>query len=386
MKKVVSIFITIIILLLAAGCYLFWYNMPINKINRAFEKEDYKEVTTLYSDLVKDEDMQSVKERLSSIASDYYESYIDHDISYKEAVKYFDLVTKKVLKKDKDVLGLLDNIKEIESSRDDYNEGMNLMEDKFYLEAIEHFTMVSKIDKENYKAAKKNIDSCIEAYCLDTIAMAEELMAECDYDGAYNVVIYAYNIFPEEQMLGEMLDVIKEYLEVDMSSSYYATYDLGDMIAAELGLYGYDVYFPAKLVFEFSDDHLRIYVDADSIESALDAMTADEESMKAVYALAEEYGIKKKEADLLISLTYGGSYTKFILDNYGPEIEEALADFTHDVSCKADSNYIYIGDAKKGDDYLTYTDSGSYMTLDSYNGKDGVLGLLVYPLTLYEAR
>ena len=141
-----------------------------------------------------------------------------------------------------------------------------------------------------------------------------------------------------------------------------------------------EVYLPAVLVLELSDDKLKIYVDPDSIESALNALTANEESMEAVYSLADEYGINKKEADILIALTYGGSYAKFIMDNFGGEIQDALDDFTHEVKCHADNNYIYIGTTDKNDNnYLTYSDNGTSIKLESYKGNDSILSLLPYP-------
>lgn len=383
-KKSKKFILAIVAVLLIIGAailgFVLWYNLPINKINRAFEEGDIKEVVRLFPELTKDEDIDSVSARLRDMAGNYYDDYLDGDMSYDDTMAFFKLVSRKVLKKDKQVTKLINNINEIEQSRTDFNEALILMKDEDYLGAISLFNQVSKLDKANYKKAAAKIEECKTAYCENAIEAADELIESGDYEGALEVVQEALEILPDDEaLLGKLAEIMSQ-LDVDLAGKYTSTIDLGDLIAGELGLTGYNVYFPAVLVLELSDDKLKIYVDPDSIESALNALTANEESMEAVYSLADEYGINKKEADILIALTYGGSYAKFIMDNFGGEIQDALDDFTHEVKCHADSNYIYIGTTDKNDNnYLTYSDNGTSIKLESYKGSDSILSLLPYP-------
>lgn len=384
--KIILIFIPILLILGAVLGYYIWYNMPINKIERAFEEGNIKEVVSLYSELTNDEDMKSVQIRLKDMASDYYDGYLDDEISYDEVVEYLELVTKKVLKKDKDTKSYIENIAIIKASRDSFDIGLNLMNEGSYLEAIVSFGKVSDLEKRKYKEAKSFIEECTTLYCEGVVDRANELIASEEYEDALSLVQEALSHFEDSELLSDKLEEILTYLDVDLAGKYTVTYDLGDMIVGELGMTGYDVYFPATIIFELGDDKLAIYVDSNSIESALNALTADSESMKAVYALAEDYGIGSKEADMLIAFTYGGSYTKFILDNFGGEIEDALAEFSHEVKCSIDNKKIYIGTTDKNDNsYLTYTDGGSYIIIESYTGNDAILGGLTYPLKLVKS-
>lgn len=383
-KKSKKIILAIVAALLILGAvilgFIIWYNLPINKINRAFEEGDIKEVVRLFPELTKDEDIDSVSARLKDMAGDYYDDYLDGDMSYDDTMAYFKLVSRKVLKKDKQVTKLINNIDEIEQSRTDFNEALSLMDDEDYLGAISLFNQVSKLDKGNYKKAATKIEECKTAYCEVVSEAADEQIEKGDYEGALLVIQEAIAILPDEEALTGKLTEIMAYMEVDISGTYTASIDLGDMIAGELGLTGYNVYFPAVLVLELSDDKLKIYVDSNSIESGLDALTSDSDSMEAVYSLAGDYGINKKEADLLIAFTYGGSYTKFIMDNFGGEIQDALDEFTHEVKCYADNKYIYIGTTDKNDNnYLTYSSDATGIKLESYKGSDSILALLPYP-------
>ncbi len=384
-KKIsIKLILAIVVMLLILGAAILgfiWYNLPINRINRAFEEGDIKQVVSLFPELTSGEDIEDVSGRLRDMASDYYDDYLGGDMSYDDTMAFFKLITKRVLKKDKKVAKLISNINEIEQSRIDYDEALSLMDDEDYLGAISHFGLVSKLDKVSYKKASKKIEECWAAYEASVIEVVDKLVESGDYEGALEALQDALEILPGSDALTDRLSEVMAYMDVDLSGKYTTTIDLGDMIAGDLGLSGYDVYFPAVLVLELSDDKLKIYVDPDSVESALNALTADSESMEAVYALAEDYGINKAEADILIALTYGGSYTKFIMDNYGGEIQDALDSFAHEVKCYVDNKYIYIGTTDKNDtNYLTYSESSTGIILESYKGSDSILSALKYPI------
>ena len=122
------------------------------------------------------------------MAGNYYDDYLDGDMSYDDTMAFFKLVSRKVLKKDKQVTKLINNINEIEQSRTDLNEAIILMKDEDYLGAISLFEQVSKLDKANYKKAATKIEECKTAYCEKAIEAADELIEEGDYEGALAVL------------------------------------------------------------------------------------------------------------------------------------------------------------------------------------------------------
>lgn len=383
MKKIVGIILTIVILAgICTGAYFYVYFMPIHVIERAFEDKDYEKVVEVYSKLEDSSDREKVRNQLLDIAKDYYDDYLDEAISYEDISEYFELV-ESVLKKESDYKDYLEDIDEIYESRNNYNLGIDAIETSDFLLAISYFELVSDIDEKYVELADEKIIYCQDSYVTIVIEEADGYLDSYDYVSALEVIEDALSIFPKEQRLLDYAEKLKAYTDVENVISYCATYDLGDLIASEMGIYGYDVYFPAVLIVAFEDSNLSVYVDPESIKPALDAMTADDESMKALYSIVEDYGFSQAGADMLISLTYGGSYSDFIYDYFGTEIDEALSEFTFHTTCFRTVTNIYIGtDGINDNNYLTCSIDGDVMTIESYTGNSAFWKQFEYPILL----
>lgn len=384
-RKILFVVIPVVIVLCAVGGFLIWYNQPMNRINRAFEAADYETVVNLYGRLSKEDDIREVENRLIDIAQDYHNDYIKEKCSYKDIKSFFELITEDILRKNKKVTRLNDEIDEVNQSRIVYNDGLVSMENNELLTAIQCFEAVSELDKVYKEKADEYIIQCKNEY-IDSVLVDVDVCIELEqYEIAQEQVIDALEIFPDDERLDEKLKEINALMYSDIEGTWSTTYDFGSLIAAEMGISGYKVYFPAELVFVFDGKNMNMYVDENSIRPALDAMTADAESMEALYAVAEDYGVNKFEADILVKLMYGGSYSAFLMDQYGSEINNALASFRCEVAYSADSKKIHLGDNGSGasNNYYNYTtDNGSWMELTSYAGAQNPLNTISYPVKL----
>lgn len=381
-KRILLIMIPIMVVLCAIGGLLIWYFLPMNRINRAFEAEDYRSVVNLYSKL-NEKNAEEVKNRLVDIADDYHDDYLKEKAEYKDVTEYFELVMEDILSKNRKTKKLLEEIETVHKSREDFAFGLEYMEAENYLEAIECFERVSELDENNYEKASLNIENCRDKYIDELLEDVDKLLAEEEYEQAQDKVVAALELFPENDLLEDKLNEIASLLYADIEGVWYTTYDFGDLIASEMGLDGYKLYFPAQLVYEFTDSNMHMYVDEDSIESAIDAMAADEESLDALFAVAEDYGFSRFQVELLVNVMYGGSYSAFLMSQYGDEIKSALDAFDYECLYYADSKKIYLdSQVSNSTNYYEYTGNGNSLCLESYTGNKNPINVLSYPVSL----
>ncbi len=391
MKKQTAYLLGFIILTTFLGI-LFWYELPINRIKRAFRAEDYKTVVQIYPDLTKKENKEYVQEKLAEVADQIYEDYFGQHITYEDAAAYYRLVMKRVLRKNSRVSENKEKMDEICHSRELFSEGTNLHAQGKYLEAIAVFQQISELDTEFRKQADSEMEECRKEYCSEAISKADECIAKGEFREAREMILDAIAHFHEEVSLIDKLWEIERYLRVpgeetvEFSSAWITTYNLGELIAEELEVSDFELYFPVKLVWEFGGGTMKLYVDKESIQPALEALTEDAASMDAVYSVASKFGISKMQADFLVKLMYGGSYSDFILDYFEDEINEALGDFSFHLIYCADASRIYVGTKSKNEDnFLVYTEEDDELIMTEYVGNDRLLSLLAYPL-IWERR
>lgn len=249
---------------------------------------------------------------------------------------------------------------------------------------VEKLNMVHS-GAEKVQNSIESIDYDIQnIICQKYINDIDVLISSEKYEAAQTKLEMALGYFPDNNQLLEKYSEIAALLFSDIEGKWSAQYDFGDMIAAELGLSGMKIYFPATMVFDFSGNKVSIYVDESSISSAIDEMTKDSESMKAFYEVAAQYGVSKFTADLLVKFTYGGSYSAFLTDQFGGEINGALATFACSEAFCADSRKIYIGTTESNSSsYCDYsTKEGGKLLLEAYTGNHIILNSLNYPIEL----
>lgn len=380
-KLILIIVLPVLLILGAVGGFFIWYFQPINRVNRAFEAEDYATVVELW-DRLNIDDAEDVQDRLYAVVKDYHDDYIDEKISYEEAVDFLELVTENALSNHRKTRKLRAEIDMIYESREAYSAGVRFMEACDYLIAIDRFEMVVEDDVKYREMADRYIEECRTIYISIVIAEADEYINVEKYELACEVLTDALERFPDDDALASKLEEVAALMYSDIEGKWYTTYDFGDLIAAEMGLSGYNLYFPAELVFEFDGTKMKMYVNEDSIESALDAMTADKESMEALYAVAEQYGVNKFEADVLVTVVYGGSYTRFLMDQYGTEISNALNSFKCEINYTADSRKIHLEDTGSNNYFSYSSDNSNSLNLTSYTGNTDPINVLSYPIAL----
>lgn len=383
MKK--TFFITTIVIMLmsilALSGFLIWYYLPINQINRAFDDADYEKVASLYEYIKKDEDRASIQDKFIEITKDYYNNYLCEIIQYDEINEYYDLV-EDVMTKNKSFSRYKDDTVEIYDSRNAYNRAKELMDNKVYIDAINDFNLVSDKDKKYKKLAVENSAICRNSYCTDVIFNAQTLMDEHEYLSAKEVVTEALEYFPEESTLQDMLANIDAFLNIDINGKWCAIYNFGQVISGELGINAANLNFPVKIVMQIdnnsSGNNIKVYMDSDSIKNAIDVLTSDEASMKAIFELANQYGLDKNLINIAVTTMYGGSYSKFVYDYFGSEIEKVLNEYSYTNKCDITPDKI----AFSQDETIEYEYNNSSLVLKSYIGNNDLLNIIQYPLTL----
>ncbi len=382
MKKVVVVLVIIIALAGGSvGGYLVWQNSPDVKIEKALLQEDYDLVVSLYGDVKSAELKNDVKEELLSIAKGRFNGYLSGEVSYSDMLTYFDLVERNILRNDESIREYRAQAKELEASKAVFEEAQKLRKDGKYMEAIASYEKVSLKDTENRAKADQYIYECREAYLQEILDRVDALIEAESYEEAKTCLLDAMKELPEEEALRDKLAEVQEAMKVSLDGTYTIQYNFGDLIAAELGITGYKVYFPAVMVMEIQGEEVTFYIDEKCIRDGLEALTHDTGSMEAIYSVVEDYGFTKGEADLLVMIAYKGSYTDFIMDNFGGEIQEALREYRFSDVCFADQHNFYLGTTGKNDDsYFTYTDEGLSLTFESYTGDNYVLKMMKYPL------
>lgn len=381
MKSKKLIYITSILLIaMVIAAVIIWYYLPINRIYRAFDKGDYEEIVQLYEKVWSQSKRDNVKERLIAVADEYYDEYLSEEITYSKVMDFYDLVTENVLKRDKYIKTQIDDINEINVSRDNYEKAAKYMRNDEYILAIQYFEMVSEKDQVYKNKAEENIDICKQNYCSDTIMTVASLVIEEQYEAAKEILLEALAIFPDESLLIDKLAEIEELINkqnsIDITGVYKVKYDVGELIANEMGISGYKVECPVTVVLSIDNSSLSVYVDEDSIHSAIEELTKS--SMDAIYAVASDYGIGKKEADIAVLMMYKGSYADFIMDNFGDEISDALNEFSYEMAYIVEGNNIIMDD----DGILEYSLTDNYLKLVEYNGDNTALNMLDYPVNM----
>ena len=93
----------------------------------------------------------------------------------------------------------LDSAKVISASKASYDQGIQQMNDKQYLEAMTSFQKVIKEDTERYADAQAKIDVCKKSYLDDTLQQARDAAANKDYKSALTYLEQIIKVDPSNQ-------------------------------------------------------------------------------------------------------------------------------------------------------------------------------------------
>ena len=332
-NKLIPIIAVILAVAAVAGGIAIWYNLPVNKMNRALKAEDYKLASELYPQLTEDNDRHRVEKIFLRECRGYYDEYINEDISYKEAREFYKLASSNVLRGNESLKEIRNITDIVYEDRNAYEDALELLADKEYKEAILLLVSITDYDVKTYEAASAKALAAYDDYtsaCMDDIREAIDIK---EYETAIAYVDSALAFIPESYQGHSFMDTrlalerIRSNIEQLMNDGaadgvYSTTYDIGNLLAEELGTDA-DIHIQVTMIVEISDTTLHIYPDTSELEAAIDSFANEHSDI--IYELAENYGIDPDMAKTAIDLMYNGSWSAFIMDNFSSEIDAAMA-------------------------------------------------------------
>ena len=190
-KKVATLLITSCLLLLA-GCA-----STSDQFEAYVQNGDYSKAIEAYTTEIQGNAAMELDadEFLSTYLDDKWNQYLTEELDSSE----FD-VTMATYQKLVEAIPIADyeNIQQeyatVEQARAAYSEGMEALEDKDYVGAISTLTGIPETADGTYADAQEQLEQAKTAYCEEILDIANESVAEGDYDAAISVVQEAENL------------------------------------------------------------------------------------------------------------------------------------------------------------------------------------------------
>lgn len=192
MNKTVATLLISGSLLLLAGCA-----STSDQFEAYVQNGDYSKAIEAYTTEIQGNAAMELDadEFLSTYLDDKWNQYLTEELDSSE----FD-VTMATYQKLVEAIPIADyeNIQQeyatVEQARAAYSEGMEAMEDKDYVGAISTLTGIPETADETYADAQEQLEQAKSAYCEEILEIANESIAESDYDSAISVVQEAENL------------------------------------------------------------------------------------------------------------------------------------------------------------------------------------------------
>ena len=283
---IIALIAAVLLLVCGIGIALFMINRPINKVNKAIEKQDIEVVDEYYGRL-NEEDKAAVQEKMLDYANVLSKSYVDGKMDYDDIDKKFRLLSGEVLNDNSEFEELTKSVNRLNQSRKDYAAAQEAFDAKDYEKAKDLYGKVIA-DDANYKTARDRI-------------------AECEA-----------KIAP------------------DVKGMWSCTVDIGNAMLKQVGLNSSekDFSFPMELMYEFKADGTgTISVDEDSVKEHLKEYVdiAIEEILRQ-YKL--NYGMSEADIDKMFKSYYGKTFRGYITgmledENVMGPMNDASAEFTY---------------------------------------------------------
>lgn len=263
----VLVIVLLLILCGAGASALFIFNSADYKIKKAVKNNDVATVCDLYSDVNSSEVKKYVQDTMYNYACDLEDKFKSEEIEYDSMKKDLDLLSKNVLKGDKDFKALCSDMDALNTSRENYAAAEKAFKKEDYQTALDAYSLVIK-DDSNYKEAQKKIAECEEL-------LIPPIMGKWNYN-----------------------------------------FDMGDYILSELEAdgNGYNIKCPITLCIEFNDDGTgSIFMDEDSVKKGIESAMSD--IIDITYDMLEqETGMSRTEID------------EYLYEYAGMTLEEMLSD------------------------------------------------------------
>lgn len=216
-RKIFIVILIIILLLIGCGCgYIFYrFNLPINKIDRAFSHNDI-DAALEYVDQI---DNEKDRERMQQMAYDYAEEMRDNYINEVEGIDYALASTtltrlySEVLSNNVNVGEMIENIKTINDSRTAFASAEKFRTAGKYIDAIEEYRKVVEEDIAYYQLAQQLLEDTIVLYRDDTMDTVKVYEENGDYIQAKQLIEDALAVLPTDSELLSELNVINSFIK-----------------------------------------------------------------------------------------------------------------------------------------------------------------------------
>lgn len=291
----VVIAIIILVLILAGagvGAYLF-LNSPYNKIKKAIAENDITTVCELYSELNNDEQKEYVGNSMWNYVVDLESQYQDEKIDYDTAMADIKAINKSVLKNDKELKALIEDMDALNGSRTAYDTAEKAFKKGDYEKAYDNYALVIK-DDSNYKKAQKQMEECL-ALMIPPVT------------GKYR-------------------------LDFDMGDAFLEGISTGDTSQ-------YTISMPSAMILEFNEDGTgSMYIDEDTMNAGLEQAMDD---LVGIYydLLEQETGLSKIEIDAMLYNAGYNSLEDMVKDEFDfsdYDVSALSATFTYEVNDEGD--------------------------------------------------
>lgn len=317
----VVIAIIILVLILAGagvGAYLF-LNSPYNKIKKAIAENDITTVCELYSELNNDEQKEYVGNSMWNYVVDLESKYQDEKIDYDTAMADIKAINKSVLKNDKELKSLIEDMDALNGSRTAYDTAEKAFKKGDYEKAYDNYALVIK-DDSNYKKAQKQMEECL-ALMIPPVT------------GKYR-------------------------LDFDMGDAFLEGISTGDTSQ-------YTISMPSAMILEFNEDGTgSMYIDEDAMNAGLEQAMDD---LVGIYydLLEQETGLSKIEIDAMLYNAGYNSLEDMVKDEFDfsdYDVSALSATFTYEVNDEGDCITI-VNDGQSNSRDIIYEMSGDNIVI-----------------------
>ena len=212
-KKLKAILPAAIIILCAVAAIIINANRPINRFDHALKTGEYDTALAIYKQNNSDERfVAKTIEKVSSLLSSSLRKYADGSTPYEEMNALLNNTSD--YKGVENRLEIVSQVKQIQASKESYEQAEANVENKAYLTALGNYAKVIEEDTENYSSAQKAIASTTELLCSDAIEQATSFMNQEDAVNAYEALsaVGDYKNDAVSQMLTEVTEKAQEQI------------------------------------------------------------------------------------------------------------------------------------------------------------------------------
>ncbi len=369
-KAVLFVILGVIVVALIAAAVIVVLRItdPVNKFTDSMEKGNYDAAAALYDDSIagNEEKQKKADEYINGIINDTTAGFDSKTLSYDEAKSKLDTIDGMGISDDSLIKEAYDHIDALNTSRTAFATAEELLAKKDYPGAVGKYRLVIKTDS-NYETAQKQITAALDAYRKDTLAKAEELAAEDNYEEALTVLNSGLKVLPDDSEIVKKIDLIKSdrltYVKDTALASAETSVSSGDYAGAFAAL--------DKALGELPNDADLInartnyenkYV-ADVLSQAVTAFGAEKNYKGAIDLISAALAVlpsnkalsdAKKDYEsytpvYLTSMDYFDYKGTLCIDDFDTVQDNFGTAYTHSLYCH--------------DGYVTYLLNGSYSTL-----------------------